>query len=59
MSPRTGRPTVNPRTKTLQIRLTEDELNLIKNVAKHLGVTQTDAIMQGVKLLEKQKSNTH
>ena len=54
MAPRTGRPTVNKKTERLEIRLAPDELALIQECADKLGVTKTDAINQGIRLLKNQ-----
>ena len=53
MSPRTGRPPKeNPRNVSLQISLTKDESELIKECASELGITRTDTIVKGVKLVK-------
>ena len=53
MSPRTGRPpkAEASRNVSLNIRLTEAEAKEIKECAEKLGVSRTDAIMQGVHLI--------
>ena len=53
MSPRTGRPPKdNPRNCDLNIRLTKQEKEDIQFVADKLGVTRTDAILQGIAKLK-------
>ena len=53
MCPRTGRPPKeNPRNCDLNIRLTAEEKTLISEVADNLGVSRTDAIIKGIKLLK-------
>lgn len=53
MSPRTGRPKAdNTRDKKLNIRLRQEELDLIQECADKLNKTRTDAIMEGIKLLK-------
>lgn len=52
MSPRTGRPTNNPRRINLNIRISEDESMLIQECADNLGLTRTDTIIKGVKLVK-------
>ncbi len=53
MNPR-GRPKVeNPRNCDLNIRLTKDEKENIQRIANLLGVSKTDAILQGIGLLQK------
>ena len=49
MSPRTGRPPKEaPRNVSLQIRLTKEEAELLKQCAERLGVSRTDAIVRGI-----------
>lgn len=56
MSPRTGRPPKeNPRNVSLNIRITQDEAELIKACAERLGVSRTDAIMEGIRRLISEK----
>ncbi len=53
MSPRTGRPPKeNARKNDLNIRLTDEEKQEIQFVANALGVSRTDAILKGIKLLK-------
>ena len=53
MSPKTGRPPKeNPRKVSLNIRLTESEANDIQECATALGISRTDTIMKGIKLLQ-------
>ena len=53
MSPRTGRPPKeNARKNDLNIRLTDDEKQEIQFVADALGMTRTDAIIKGIRLLK-------
>lgn len=55
MSPRTGRPPIeNPRNQDINIRLTAREKEELQYVADELGISRTDAIMQGIVLLKKQ-----
>ncbi len=54
MSPKTGRPKKDDaRDKKINIRLRQDELDLIEKCANKLQKSRTDAIMQGVNLLDK------
>lgn len=58
MSPRTGRPKAdNTRNKKLNIRLRQDELELIQECANKLNKTRTDTIMEGIKLLKVELGN--
>lgn len=55
MSPRTGRPLKeNPRNKNLNIRVSQDEAELIQYCADELETTRTEAIVKGVKLLKEE-----
>lgn len=47
-----GRPTTNKKTERLEIRLAPDELTLIKECANKLGISKTDVINKGVKLVK-------
>lgn len=58
MSPRTGRPPKeNARKNDLNIRLTDEEKQEIQFVADSLGMTRTDAILKGIRIL-KENINT-
>ena len=53
MSPRTGRPPKdNARKNDLNIRLTDEEKQEIQFVADVLGITRTDEIIKGIRLLK-------
>ncbi len=52
MPARMGRPTSNKKTERLEIRLAPNELALIQECADRLGITKTDAINMGVKLVK-------
>lgn len=52
MSPRTGRPTDNPKTERLEIRLTKQQAQDIEECAKALNVNRTEAIVRGIELLK-------
>ncbi|MBQ9305835.1 hypothetical protein [Butyrivibrio sp.] len=55
MSPRTGRPPKeNPRNINLNIRITKEESERIKNCAEKLDLTRTDTIMKGISMVEKE-----
>ncbi|MEE3402512.1 MAG: hypothetical protein VZR73_00330 [Acutalibacteraceae bacterium] len=51
MSPK-GRPTTNKKTKRLEIRLAPDELAIMQECADALGISKTDVINKGVKLVK-------
>lgn len=48
MSPRTGRPTNNPKENYTGIRLSDDELYKIKFCMEQTGMTKTDIIRSGI-----------
>lgn len=53
MSPRTGRPPKpNPRKINLNLRLTEQEAQDIKECADKLELSRTDTIMKGIQLVK-------
>lgn len=53
-----GRPkSENPRDKSLNLRLRQDELNEIENCAEKLKKTRTDTIMHGVYLIKESLKN--
>lgn len=60
MTPKMGRPpTENPRNKSLQLRLTQDELDKIQRCADLLNENRTNALVKSVdfmlEYLEKEK----
>lgn len=52
MSPRTGRPTSNKKTERIEVRLTLDEAQLLRECAEALGVSKTEVINKGVRLVK-------
>lgn len=54
MSPRTGRPpkTGKTRDKSLNVRLTEEELSELEYCSEKLGMSRTDIIVKGVQLIK-------
>ena len=56
MSPRTGRPIkgTSKRDKSLQLRMSEEELNLLDECAQRLNATRTDVVNQGIKLVKRE-----
>jgi hypothetical protein len=58
MPKKLGRPPKdNPRNCDINIRLTEQESNDIKFVAKKLGMSRTDAILKGIGILKERLEN--
>lgn len=56
MSPRTGRPIkgTSKRDKSLQLRMSQDELNLLDECAKRLNLSRTDVVNQGIQLVKQE-----
>lgn len=48
MSPKTGRPTDDPKKVRLEIRLTERQSQMLEECAKDLNMTKTDVIVKGI-----------
>lgn len=47
-----GRPPIeNPRNKTIQMRMTQDELDRIQHCADILNDTRTNTVLKGIDLL--------
>lgn len=57
MSPRTGRPTKEPKKIRLEIRLTQSQSDLLQNCANELNTTRTDVINKGIELVKKEIDN--
>lgn len=51
MSPRTGRPTINPKTEEIKVRATKEDKELLKECCKELNQTQYEVVMKGIKLV--------
>lgn len=51
MSPKTGRPTNNPRNKRIEIRIAEDERIILDYCCEILGMTRSDVLRTGIKAL--------
>ena len=49
MSPRTGRPTDNPKKEEIKIRATIQDKELLKECCDILGKTQYEVVMDGIK----------
>lgn len=56
-NPNMGRPTTNPRTVCLHLRLSEAENNMIEECSRKTGRTKTDVIVKGVSLIYKELQN--
>lgn len=49
MSPRTGRPTTNPKTKETRIRMSEEDVAMLEYCVKATGKSKSDIIREGIK----------
>lgn len=56
MPSRTGRPVkgTSKRDKGLQLRMSQDELDLLSECSKLLGESRTDVVNRGIKLVKKE-----
>ncbi len=51
MSPRTGRPTDNPKTNKITVRLDEEATEIMEQYCKQEGVEKGEAVRRGLKKL--------
>lgn len=51
MSPRTGRPTDNPKTTEIKVRATKDDKALLMHCCEETGKTQYEVVMDGIKMV--------
>ena len=51
MSPRTGRPTDNPRPNKLSIRISNEDKEILEKYCEEEGVNRTEAISRWIKKL--------
>lgn len=49
-----GRPTTNPKTKRLEIRLSESENNLLEECVRRTGRDRTAVIIKGITMVYKE-----
>ena len=56
MSPKTGRPVkgTSKRDKSLQLRMSVDELSLLDECAARLDESRTDVVNRGIRLVKKE-----
>ncbi len=54
MSPKIGRPIKgeSKRDKSLQLRMSQEELDLLDDCAKRLDATRTDVVNKGIRLVK-------
>lgn len=48
MSPRTGRPTDNPKNEIIKIRATKEDREKLLHCCNETGMTQYEVVMQGI-----------
>lgn len=51
MSPRTGRPTDNPKNTRLEIRLSNDDLNKLEYCYQETGLSKAEILRKGLDLV--------
>lgn len=49
LSPRTGRPTQNPRTHETRIRMSDEDLEILEYCCKVTGRNKSDIIREGIR----------
>lgn len=49
MSPRTGRPTSDPKKHDTRIRMTDEDVEILEYCAKKTGLTKTEIIRRGIR----------
>ncbi len=49
MSPKTGRPTLNPKTHETRIRMSDEDVRILEICCKKTGMTKADVIRQGIR----------
>ena len=52
MSPRTGRPTTNPKNERITVRLDHDSSEILERYCSQEDVEKAEAIRRGIKRLE-------
>lgn len=48
MSPRTGRPTSNPKTEEIKVRATKEDKEMLKECCEKLNKTQYEVVIDGI-----------
>lgn len=49
MSPRTGRPTDNPKNHETRIRMSDEDVKILEYCCKATGMSKADVIRQGIR----------
>ena len=57
MSPRTGRPTDDPKRHETRIRMSDREIEMLSYCCKVYGLTKAEVIRQGIKELYEKAQN--
>lgn len=52
MSPRTGRPTDNPKSNKITVRLDEESTRIMKQYCEQESIEKAEAVRRGLKRLE-------
>lgn len=50
MSPKTGRPTTEPKNKFLKMRMSQEDLDKLSYVAEKTGMSKTDVVRKGIEI---------
>mgnify|MGYP005862305827 CR=1 FL=1 len=59
MSPRTGRPTNNPKKLRLEIRLTQEQSDMLTQCANDLNLTKTEVVVKGINAMYQMVGRTN
>lgn len=51
MSPRTGRPTDNPKKHETRIRMSDEDIKILEYCCKATGRTKSDIIREGIRVV--------
>lgn len=49
MSPRTGRPTTDPKTHETRIRMSDEDIKILEICCNKTGMTKAEVIRQGIR----------
>ncbi len=52
MSPRTGRPTNNPRNISLNLRISQKEADMLQECAERLNTARINVIVKGIEMVK-------
>ncbi len=56
MSPRTGRPTSDPKNNQFRIRLSDKEVEMLEYCCKKTGLSKSDIVRRGIERVYKEVS---